>query len=217
MAFAQVEPHVDKVLRPSLPQLLATLAGLLGLPPPQAASRALRSARAAEPPRASTEGCGAGGRCGLGCRCCGVTHRPRVWRDDEAVAGGLPAGGTMAQLTTATLTRWSDDEAVAYRLVSNEMHFFDGKAPTQQAVHKLRVENIAKCAVYHTYHGDAYYGCTYYGCTHYGYTYYRGHRQARSLGTATRCSGGCDPVRWRLQPDAVEAATRCGGGCNPMQ
>merc|ERR1740124_640883 len=45
------------------------------------------------------------------------------------------------------LLKWSDDEAVAYRLVSNEMHFFDGKAPTQQAVHKLRVENIAKCAM----------------------------------------------------------------------
>ena len=42
------------------------------------------------------------------------------------------------------LTRWSDDEAVAYRLVTNEMHFFDGRAPTQQAVHKLRVEGIAK-------------------------------------------------------------------------
>ena len=45
------------------------------------------------------------------------------------------------------LLKWSDDEAVAYRLVSNEMHFFDGHAPTQQAVHKLRVEGIAKCAL----------------------------------------------------------------------
>ena len=50
----------------------------------------------------------------------------------------------MAILTMAALTRWSDDEAVAYRLVTNEMHFFDGRAPTQQAVHKLRVEGIAK-------------------------------------------------------------------------
>ena len=58
--------------------------------------------------------------------------------------GGLPAGGAMAILSMALLARWSDDEAVAYRLVTNEMHFFDGHAPTQQAVHKLRVEGIAK-------------------------------------------------------------------------
>ena len=45
------------------------------------------------------------------------------------------------------LLKWSDDEAVAYRLVSNEMHFFDGHAPTQQAVHKLRVEGIMQCSI----------------------------------------------------------------------
>ena len=43
------------------------------------------------------------------------------------------------------LLKWSSDEAIAYRFVNNEVHFFDGQAPTQQAQHKLRVENIAKC------------------------------------------------------------------------
>jgi hypothetical protein len=76
---------------------------------------------------------------------CGAAVRPwpkppMLWRG----GGGLPAGGAMAVLTMAVLTRWSDDEAVAYRLVTNEIHFFDGHAPTQQAVHKLRVEGIAK-------------------------------------------------------------------------
>ena len=53
----------------------------------------------------------------------------------------------LGQKSLWPLLKWSDDEAVAYRLVSNEMHFFDGHAPTQQAVHKLRVEGIAKCAL----------------------------------------------------------------------
>lgn len=42
---------------------------------------------------------------------------------------------------------WSVDEELAYRLVSNEVHFFDGQAPTQAAVQKLRVENVAQCSI----------------------------------------------------------------------
>ena len=30
---------------------------------------------------------------------------------------------------------WSCDEELAYRLVTNEVHFFDGRSPTQQAQH----------------------------------------------------------------------------------
>merc|ERR1740124_1058473 len=33
---------------------------------------------------------------------------------------------------------------------------------------------------------------------------------------ATACDGGCNRIRWRLQPHAMEAATVCDGGCNPM-
>ena len=84
-------------------------------------------------------GCGAALRPGQSRRCSAALTKEE-WRG----GGGLPAGGAMAILSTALLARWSDDEAVAYRLVSNEMHFFDGHAPTQQAVHKLRVEGIAK-------------------------------------------------------------------------
>ena len=31
---------------------------------------------------------------------------------------------------------------------------------------------------------------------------------------ATLCSGGCNPMQWRLQPYFLEAATVCSGGCN---
>eukprot|EP00964_Phaeocystis_antarctica_P023600 scaffold13181_cov36-Phaeocystis_antarctica.AAC.1 len=37
-----------------------------------------------------------------------------------------------------------------------------------------------------------------------------------TLEAATVCDGGCNPVRWRLQPRVTEAATLCSGGCNPM-
>ena len=37
-----------------------------------------------------------------------------------------------------------------------------------------------------------------------------------TLEAATLCNGGCNPVRWRLQPHAAEAATPCDRGCSPM-
>ena len=35
----------------------------------------------------------------------------------------------------------------ARRLVSNEVHFFDGQKPTTAAVEKLRVEHVAQCSI----------------------------------------------------------------------
>ena len=70
----------------------------------------------------------------------------RTGRGGPCAKWSARPGGARVHLApcAALEPRWSDDEAVAYRLVSNELHFFDGKAPTQQAVHKLRVEGIAK-------------------------------------------------------------------------
>ncbi|KAL3928787.1 MAG: hypothetical protein SGPRY_002242 [Prymnesium sp.] len=42
--------------------------------------------------------------------------------------------------------KWSEDEAIAYRLVTNEVHFFDGSDPSS-TTHKLRIEGIAQCSL----------------------------------------------------------------------
>ena len=42
---------------------------------------------------------------------------------------------------------WSVDEEIAYRLVTNEVHFFDGQALTQAATHKLRIEGVQQCTL----------------------------------------------------------------------
>ncbi|KAL1522708.1 hypothetical protein AB1Y20_017683 [Prymnesium parvum] len=43
--------------------------------------------------------------------------------------------------------KWSSDEAIAYRLVTNEVHFFDGQKPTLVPEHRLRIEGIAQCSI----------------------------------------------------------------------
>ena len=43
--------------------------------------------------------------------------------------------------------KWSTDEAIAYRLVTNEVHFFDGQKPTSMPDHKLRIEGVAQCSI----------------------------------------------------------------------
>ena len=45
---------------------------------------------------------------------------------------------------------------------------------------------------------------------------YLPNEEAIVMETVTPC-GGCNPMRWRLQPHAEEAAAPCGGGCNPMR
>jgi len=41
---------------------------------------------------------------------------------------------------------WSVDEAIAFRLVTNEVHFVDGQVPTQAAQYKLRIEGVMQCS-----------------------------------------------------------------------
>lgn len=71
----------------------------------------------------------------------------RVWR---VATGELACAWHQKVLGEKALwpaIHWSIDEAIAYRLVSNEVHFFDGQQPTHEATHKLRVENILQCSI----------------------------------------------------------------------
>ena len=42
---------------------------------------------------------------------------------------------------------WSCDEEFCFKVVTNEVHFFDGGKPTQSPTMKLRVEGVAQCTV----------------------------------------------------------------------
>ena len=43
--------------------------------------------------------------------------------------------------------KWSSDEELAFRLVTNTVHFFDGHNPTQAVVHSLRIEGVSQCSL----------------------------------------------------------------------
>ena len=71
----------------------------------------------------------------------------RVWR---VATGELACAWHQKVLGEKSLwpaLHWSVDEAIAYRLVSNEVHFFSGTEPTRETTHKLRVENILQCSI----------------------------------------------------------------------
>ena len=71
----------------------------------------------------------------------------RVWR----VATGEVACGwhqkVLGEKALWPAIRWSIDEEICFRLVANEVHFFDGQKPTRESTHKLRVENIMQCSM----------------------------------------------------------------------
>lgn len=43
--------------------------------------------------------------------------------------------------------RWSVDEEICYRLVTNTVHFFDGQKPSATPTHKLHAEGVAQCSI----------------------------------------------------------------------
>ena len=69
----------------------------------------------------------------------------KVWRVGTGTLETHYLQKVLGDKSAWPLLKWSSDEAIAYRLVNNELHFFDGQAPTQAAVHKLRVEGIKGC------------------------------------------------------------------------
>ena len=71
----------------------------------------------------------------------------RIWR---VATGELQVAWHQKVLGEKALwpaIHWSCDEELCYRLVTNEVHFFDGRSPTREAAHKLRVENIQQCSI----------------------------------------------------------------------
>lgn len=71
----------------------------------------------------------------------------RVWR---VATGELACAWHQKVLGEKALwpaIKWSVDETLAYRLVTNEIHFFDGQQPTVAALHKLRIENVSQCSI----------------------------------------------------------------------
>ena len=66
----------------------------------------------------------------------------QIWRVAPAELVCHYAQKALGEKALWPAVRWSADEAIAFRLVTNEVHFFDGLAPTQQAKHKLRIEGL---------------------------------------------------------------------------
>ena len=76
-----------------------------------------------------------------------ATGNLRLWR---VATGEVACGWSQKVLGEKALwpaIHWSVDEEICYRLVTNEVHFFDGANPTREAKHKLRVENILQCSI----------------------------------------------------------------------
>ena len=71
----------------------------------------------------------------------------QIWRVSPAELVCHYAQKALGEKALWPAVRWSADEAIAFRLVTNEVHFFDGQAPTQQAKHKLRIEGVLQCAL----------------------------------------------------------------------
>jgi translation initiation factor 2A len=71
----------------------------------------------------------------------------RIWRvaTGECVCSWLQK--VLGEKSMWPAIAWSVDEQIAYRLVTNEVHFFDGAAPTQAPAHKLRIEGVAQCSL----------------------------------------------------------------------
>ena len=71
----------------------------------------------------------------------------RLWR---VATGEVACGWSQKVLGEKALwpaVHWSVDEQICYRLVTNEVHFFDGANPTREATHKLRVPDILQCSI----------------------------------------------------------------------
>jgi translation initiation factor 2A len=76
-----------------------------------------------------------------------ATGNLRVWR---VATGELACSWHQKVLGEKALwpaLHWSVDEAIALRLVTNEVHCFNGLAPTPAAEHKLRIENVMQCSI----------------------------------------------------------------------
>lgn len=71
----------------------------------------------------------------------------QIWRISTGELACHFAQKLLGEKSAWPAVRWSDDEAVCCRMVTNEVHFFDGQAPTQTPQHKLRVERVAQFAL----------------------------------------------------------------------
>ena len=71
----------------------------------------------------------------------------RVWRVATGEVACAWHQKVLGEKALWPAIHWSTDEELAYRLVSNEVHFFDGQNPSHEASHKLRVPNILQCSI----------------------------------------------------------------------
>ena len=71
----------------------------------------------------------------------------KVWHVRTGVVAAHFKQKVLGEKAQWPAVKWSLDEAIAYRLVTNEVHFFDGQKPTLVPEHKLRIEGIAQCSI----------------------------------------------------------------------
>ena len=75
------------------------------------------------------------------------TGNLRVWR---VATGELQCSWHQKVLGEKAMwpaVRWSVDEEICFRLVTNTVHFFDGTNPSSVATHQLRAEGVAQCSI----------------------------------------------------------------------
>lgn len=71
----------------------------------------------------------------------------RLWRCVDGVYITGFAQKVLGEKWQWPALRWSADESIYARAVSNEIHFFDGTAPSQSVVHRLRAERVSHFAL----------------------------------------------------------------------
>jgi len=71
----------------------------------------------------------------------------KVWHVRTGVVAAHFKQKVLGEKAQWPAVKWSLDEAIAYRLVTNEVHFFDGQKPTLVPEHRLRIEGIAQCSI----------------------------------------------------------------------
>jgi translation initiation factor 2A len=77
----------------------------------------------------------------------GAGDNLRLWRCED---GGFVTGFVQKALGEKwqwPALRWSSDEKLFARAVANEVHFFDGAAPSTAVAHRLRVERVGQFAL----------------------------------------------------------------------
>lgn len=76
-----------------------------------------------------------------------VNGNLRIWRvaTGECICSWLQK--VLGEKSLWPAIAWSVDEQVAHRLVKDEVHFFDGHAPTQAPTHRLRIADVAQCSL----------------------------------------------------------------------